>query len=184
MIAMDFGAIKDFTLRLFFTGLIILLAFLLQNGLFSGILYFGTIPNLLLIVTVIYGFLEGRHTGIWVGVVCGLAMDLYVGDMMGEYLFFYLYAGFLAGLFSRFFYPDQLILPTALCGGFDLLFGLYEFFLHSVLQNQTNLLPYLMRIMLPEAVSTMVCAIVFFRLILFVHDRRIEAEQRRARRFV
>lgn len=164
--------------------LIVMAAYFLQNSLFTQVFYFQTIPNLLLIVTVVFGFLRGPYTGIPVGLLAGLLYDLHAGTLLGYYTLFYVYAGWFGGLFNRFFYLDELALPTVLCGVTDFLFGAYLFFLRCVLRNQTNFLPYLTGIILPEVVYTMICAIVFFRLILLVHNALEDAEKRSARRFV
>ncbi len=162
----------------------ILIAYFLQNGLFPSVFYFQSIPNILLMLTVIHGFLRGSLTGVLTGLVCGFLCDMHSGTLIGYYTFFYIYAGWFGGLFQRFFYQDELVLPGVLTGVCDFLYGCYMFVFECVLHNNTNFKPYLMQIILPEMIYTIIVTILFFRIILFVHDKLDDAEKRSARKFV
>ena len=83
--------------RVIITGLIILLSFILQTTLFkTQFLSFGLVtPNLLLMVTFIFGFMKGKKTGVIVGFFCGLIIDIYFSNIIGLnpllYMFYWLY---------------------------------------------------------------------------------------------
>ena len=132
---------KYHVIRFLSTVALVFVAYLLQNSFFTQVLLFRSIPNLLLITTVVFGFLKGPYTGIPVGILAGLLMDVHNGNYLGYYTLFYLYAGWFGGLFNRFFYLDELALPTVLCGAVDFLFGCYLFFLRGVLHNKPNFIP-------------------------------------------
>ena len=56
--------------------LFIVLALLLQTAVFKEIELADAVPNLLLVVTISYGYLRGRTSGIWIGLICGLMLDM------------------------------------------------------------------------------------------------------------
>ena len=54
----------------------ILAAFLLQTTVFQSIKLAGAVPNLLLVLTITYGYLRGRTSGLVIGFFSGLLLDL------------------------------------------------------------------------------------------------------------
>jgi rod shape-determining protein MreD len=171
-------------IRFLCTLFMILFGYFLQNGIFSSVLFLQTVPNVLLFMTVTYGFLRGQYTGIFVGAFCGFLCDILSGGMIGFYALVYLYIGWLSGVFNRFFYLDELVLPLILCGICDFLYGCYVYVLQFLLKGHFHFSLYLQKIILPEVVYTMVVAIVLYRIVLFVHNKCDEVEKRSARKFV
>ena len=53
----------------------ILAAFLLQTTVFQSIKLAGAVPNLLLVLTITYGYLRGRTSGLVIGFFSGLLLD-------------------------------------------------------------------------------------------------------------
>ena len=83
--------------RVIFYILSIILCFLLQTAVFDFLRLADTIPNILLILTVTMGFIQGKKTGIVIGFVCGLLMDVYFGEVVGQYALLYLLFGYVNG---------------------------------------------------------------------------------------
>ena len=54
------------------SALIILIAFVLQTTVFQALKLADVVPNLLLILTVCYGYLRGRTSGLVTGFFCSL----------------------------------------------------------------------------------------------------------------
>ena len=75
-------------------AIVILLAFLLQTTVFQPIKLADAVPNLLLAVTITYGYLRGRTSGLVIGFVCGLLLDCMYGSVIGLYAFIFLTIGF------------------------------------------------------------------------------------------
>ncbi len=175
---------KSKIIRVFWTLFMIMFGHFLQNGLFSSALFLQTLPNIMLFLTVTYGFLRGSYVGIFVGVLCGFLCDIQSGGTLGFYTLVYLYLGWLSGMFNRFFYLDELVLPLILCGLCDFLYGCYVYIFQFLLQGHFNFSLYLQKIILPEVVYTMVVAIVLYRIVLFIHNKCDEIEKRSARKFV
>ena len=79
------------------TAVCILVTFLLQSTVFPAIPFLNVTPNLLLILTVSFGFVHGRRTGLWTGFLCGLLIDLFYGNLFGFYSLVYMYIGYQIG---------------------------------------------------------------------------------------
>ena len=87
--------------RIFITALVILVAYVLQCTVFPVLDIAGIKPNLLLIVTASFGFMRGSKSGMLVGFLSGLLIDIQFGKMIGFYALIYLVVGFLNGLFEQ-----------------------------------------------------------------------------------
>ena len=57
-------------------AVLILLAFVLQGTVFQTLSIASIVPNLLLILTVSFGFMRGKKEGMFVGFFCGLLIDI------------------------------------------------------------------------------------------------------------
>ena len=64
-------------------AVLILLAFVLQGTVFQTLSIASIVPNLLLILTVSFGFMRGKKEGMFVGFFCGLLIDIFYGSMIG-----------------------------------------------------------------------------------------------------
>ena len=175
---------KSKIVRFLCTFLVIMFGYFLQNGLFSSLLFLQTIPNVLLFLTVTYGFLRGPYVGIVTGAFCGFLCDVSGGTLIGFYALIYLYLGWFSGMFNRFFYLDEIVLPLILCGICDFIYGCYVYLFRIFLHGNFNFPLYLQKIILPEVVYTIVIAIVLYRMVLFLHNKCDELEKRSARKFV
>ena len=60
----------------------ILACFILQSTVFQAFAIGSIVPNLLLILTVSFGFMRGKKTGLWIGFFSGIFMDI-CWDFMG-----------------------------------------------------------------------------------------------------
>ena len=100
--------------RIFITALVILVAYVLQCTVFPVLDIAGIKPNLLLIVTASFGFMRGSKSGMLVGFLSGLLIDIQFGKMIGFYALIYLVVGFLNGLFEQMFYDEDIKLPLFL----------------------------------------------------------------------
>lgn len=80
---------------------LVLVTFLLQTTVFPNLTIASVAPNLLLILTVAFGFLRGKKEGLFLGFFCGLIIDLFYGDYLGFHALLYMYLGFLMDLSIR-----------------------------------------------------------------------------------
>ena len=84
--------------------LIVVICFLLQSTLFSALSFASISPNLLIVVVSSFGFMRGRKEGMWIGLFCGVLMDIFFGEIPGFYTLLYLLIGYVNGMFRKVFY--------------------------------------------------------------------------------
>lgn len=171
-------------LRKIVMGFLLILFFLIQTTLVQGLALASITPNLLLILTFVSGFMRGKKSGIWVGFFAGLLIDIFYGQMIGFNALIYMYIGYLNGFFHKLFYDEDITLPLVLVCGSDFLYGFSVYVLRFLLRNRLDLPFYMMRIIIPELIYTVVFAIILYRPLLKLHRFLEEREKRSANKFV
>ncbi len=151
--------------------LIVWMAFILQSTVFSRINLGGYIPNLLIIVTACFGFMEGDLAGLLVGFGCGMLMDVFFGSFKGFYALIYMHLGYLNGKFINIFYPEDVKLPLVLIISTDLLYGLSCYVFLFLLRGRFDFGFYFGHIIFPEMLMTILISLIVYPLILMIHNR-------------
>ena len=105
---------------------IIGICFLLQCTLFQALAFASISPNLLIVVTSSFGFMRGRKEGMWIGLICGLLLDIFFGSVIGFYALIYAYLGYINGFFRKIFFPDDIKLPLILISMSDFSYNILE----------------------------------------------------------
>ena len=142
--------------------IIILVCFILQCTVFRSLAFGGIIPNLMIILTSSFGFMRGDREGLIIGFFCGLLCDIFYGDILGFYALMCMYIGFVNGKFSRIFYPEDIKLPIALIVVSDLTYGIVCYILQFLLRGKFDFPYYFTRVILPEAVYTIMVTIILY----------------------
>ncbi|MFA9463628.1 MAG: rod shape-determining protein MreD [Velocimicrobium sp.] len=145
------------------TVFVILICFVLQTTIARSLALADVVPNLLLIVTVAYGYMGGEKEGIWVGLLCGLLMDLFFGSVIGLYALILMLIGFLNGLLNKLYYTDDLIIPLIIISISDLLYNFFYYIVEFLLRGRLDFFFYLRRIILPEVVYTVLVSVLLYR---------------------
>jgi rod shape-determining protein MreD len=162
---------------------IIVISFLLQTTIFRSLTLANIGPNLLIIVVSSFGFMRGHKEGMWIGFFCGLLIDIFFGFYLGVYALLYMYIGYFNGMFQKRFYPDDIKLPMILIGSSDIVCNLAIYIVMFLTRNRTDFWYYLMSVILPEFVYTMVITIFLYFILLKINQRLEEHEKRRAIKF-
>ena len=151
--------------------LMVWLTFILQSSVFSRINIGGIVPNLMIILTACFGFMEGELAGLLVGFGCGMLMDVFFGSFNGFYALIYMYLGYMNGKFCNIFYPEDVKLPLALIISTDLLYGLSCYVFLFLLRGRFEMGFYFGHIIVPEVIVTMIMTLVMYPAILFIHNK-------------
>lgn len=162
----------------------ILACFILQSGVFTNLAFAGIIPNLMIILTSSFGFMRGEKEGLIIGFFCGLLSDIFFGGFLGFYALVLMYIGYINGKFSRIFYPEDIKLPIALIIISDLSYGILCYVLLFLLRGRLNFPYYFTRVILPEALYTIVVTMFLYPIILKVNEKLEVKEKRSAQKFV
>lgn len=150
--------------------LVIIIAFLLQTTVFKSIALADVVPNLLIIVTVTYGYIRGRTHGMWIGFVCGIMLDMMYGSVIGLYAFIYMTIGFFIGYIKKIFFTDNILLPVVLFSISDFVYCFYYFITEFLLRGRLNFFFYFLHVILPEMMYTVLVGIGFFYLIRMIDN--------------
>lgn len=174
----------DFMKRKLITFLIILICFLLEGSVFHHLSFAGIKPNLLIIVTSSFGFMCGKKEGMFVGVVSGTMVDLFWGGTLGFNILLYTVIGYVNGSFQRMFYDDDIKLPIVLIGSSEFIYGLVTYACVYMLRGDFAFFTYLINIILPELVYTILVTLLLYQIILLINKKLEVEEQRSASKFV
>lgn len=156
----------------------VLVCFLMQTAVFDFLNLAGVVPNILLILTVSMGFIRGKKTGIIIGFFCGLLIDVFSGEVMGQYALLYLLFGYANGWFHTYFYEDDILLPVGLLAANSLVYSFVIFFFFFALRGRMHFFSYLWNIMIPEAVYTGITALILYKILLTIDVRLSDGEKR------
>ncbi len=164
--------------------IIICVCFLLQTTLFQALEFASISPNLLIIAVSSFGFMRGRREGMYIGFLTGLLFDVFYGTMLGFYALVYMYVGYVNGMFRRFFFPDDIKLPMALIIASDVVYNIGVYFLKFIFRGQFHFGYYLMHIIVPELVYTLLIMILLYPILLKINQKLEAIEKRSAAKFV
>ena len=171
--------IKIIAKRALINLLILLAAFTIQTCVFPLLPVFSAVPNLLLILTFSFGFIYGSKTGMLLGLVSGMLMDLFYMGPFGFYCLIFIYIGFFNGIFNRYYYNDYIQLPLILCTLNELFYNLYIYVLRFLLRGRLDIGYYFMNIVLPELVFSLIFTLFLYRVFLKANKKLDVIEDRR-----
>lgn len=163
---------------------IIVVCFLLQSTLFQALSFASIAPNLLIVVTSSFGFMRGRREGMWIGFFSGLLLDIFFGSVIGFYALIYMYIGYINGLFRKMFFPEDIKLPLILISASDLAYNLLVYLFLFFLRGKLQFGYYLLHIIIPELVYTILVTIILYVVILKINQKLEAIEKRSASKFV
>ena len=158
--------------------LIVFISFILQRTVFKAVSMGGISPNLLIIVTAAFGFIRGQKEGMYVGFLAGILTDILFGNgMIGLYALIYSFIGYMNGLFSRVFYPEDIKLPIFLIVISDFIYSFICYILTFLLRSRLDLPFYLLHVMIPEMVYTALVTLIIYRFLLSIEKGIEEKEE-------
>ena len=170
--------------RLLVTAFFIFICFLLQCTVFRALAFGGIVPNLLIVLTASFGFMRGEKTGLLIGFFSGLLIDIFFGSVIGFYALLYMYIGYANGKFSAIFYPEDIKLPITLILCRDFFYGFICYVILFLLRGKFDFTYYLVHIILPEMVYTVVVTLFLYPVILWVNKGLESREKRGEKKFV
>ena len=164
--------------RKFVLLLLILSCFILQGTVLKTLAIGSISPNLILILVISFGFMCGKNTGLWMGFWCGLILDLLCAELIGFYALVYMIIGFSAGCCCKLFYDDELRVPMVVTAAGDLIYGGLVYGMQFLLRGRTDFLYYMIRIIIPEMIYTVLLTVVMYKIFLKIHNKLTEQEMK------
>ena len=152
--------------------------------MFRFLAFGGIVPNLMIVLTASFGFMRGEKTGLMIGFFCGILADIFFASVIGFYALLYMYIGYMNGKFATIFYPQDIKLPVALILCSDFTYGIICYVIMFLLRSRFDFVYYLLHIILPEIVYTIVVTLLLYPLILWINTRLERGELRSGKKFV
>ena len=143
----------------------------------------GITPNLLIIIPVLFGFLNGKNEGIYVGLVSGLLYDLLFNSMIGFSSLIFMYIGYFAGCYYKKYEESEMLFPLLILLIGNMAFGLIAYIGNFLLHNKLDILYYMTRIVIPEVVYTIFVTIIIYKPLVFLNTKLESKDRRRVKNF-
>ncbi len=164
--------------------ILILTAFTIQNCVFPLIPVLVSTPNLLLILTFSFAFMDGRRMGMIYGLLAGILLDLFYSGPFGFYTLFYVYVGYGNGSCTKYFYEDFVTIPLVLSIVNELAYNLYVYVFRFLIRGRLDFMYYFRELMVPETIFTVVTTLFLYRLLLYINRKLRAYESGRDTTFV
>ena len=143
--------------------------FLLQSSVFPNLNLGLVIPNFLVLIVCVYGFIFGEKPGALYGFFAGLLIDVFFGEMLGLNALILTIIGYLNGGFNGLFYDEDIRLPLFLIALSDASYGLLFYVSSFLIKGRLSFGYYLMNIILPEIFYTLLVALIIYPVVLWVN---------------
>lgn len=160
-----------------------ILCFVLQTSLFPYLEIAGVSPNLLVVLVAAIGFMRGKKEGMFIGFVSGMLIDIFFSSVLGFYALLYTLIGYFNGYFAKEFFPEDIKLPVVLIVASDFLVNSVVYLIMFLFRGDFNLVYYLLNLIIPELVYTLLVSIVLYIAILKVNQKVEQYEKRSASKF-
>lgn len=159
-------------------ALLVLACFLLQTTIFQALEIADVAPNLLLILTISFGFMQGKKQGIILGFFCGLLIDIFHSDFLGLYALIYMYLGYFSGFFCRVFFDEDIKMPMLLVAVGDVVYGILVFLTQFLMRGRVDFIAYTKAVIIPEMVYTVLITIILYRVFYKINKILVRREAR------
>ena len=136
-------------------AILILVSIILQSTVCQMISIASIKPNLLIILTVSFGLMRGKKSGM----------------LTGFNALIYLWVGYFSGYFYRIFYDDDIKTPLFLISISDLIYGIVQYGFMFLMRGRIHFFRYLGRVILPEVLYTLILTIVLYRLLYRINQK-------------
>ena len=155
--------------KLILNIVLVILFFVLQTSVFGRLSVVGVIPNLLVILVSVMGFMQGDRHALIIGFFCGLLVDIFTFRIIGIHALIYAFMGYVTGKFHNTFYPEDFKLPLLVVTGSDLGFSLLMYFFTYLFRAKFHFGYYFLNVCLPELAYTLLVAVLIYPLFLLMY---------------
>ncbi len=158
--------------------LIMWILFLLETAVLPMLPFLSAVPNLMLILTAAIGFMQGKKEGLMTGFLSGLLVDLVYGSVFGINALMLLLIGYVSGCFADIYFDEDVKIPLVLVTGGEVFINLAVYVSGFLLRSKAPLGSYLLRIFIPEIVSTIIFTLLLYRLLYKINHSLVEKEKK------
>lgn len=148
--------------------IILILTICIQSIISNFLQYVSIVPNLLLIIVVVLGFINKNRTALIIGLIAGLLLDISSGSYLGLFTLTYMYIGYISSRFNRIFVKDNLTIMIILVSVSDTFYHMIVYTFSFLVRQRFDIPSYLVFIILPEILITIIFSVILYKpLIIF-----------------
>ena len=161
---------------------LILLCYLLQVTLGRNIVIAGITPNFLIMITVLFAYIQGKKEGMFVGFFAGLIYDLFFTSLVGFSSLCFVLLAYLNGMFKNQFEENNFVDPVISMAVSTFAYEFLIFIGNFVLHNRLVAPFFIARIIIPEVVYTSIIALAVYKP-LCILNRHLDSRKRKVNDF-
>ncbi len=158
---------------LFIIGLFLLL----QTTVLSRLPFAIVTPDIMMILTVSMGFMQGKKEGLLTGFVSGLFIDIISGSVFGGHAFLYMMAGYFSGFFCQIYFDNSVRLPLVLVGAGETFLNLAIYLSNFLLKGKLAFGKYLAVIILPTVAFTVLSTLIVYPILYKINHLLVERQK-------
>lgn len=151
--------------------LITILCFILQTTVLPGIELTHVMPNLLVIVTAIAGFMHGRKFGMVLGILSGILVDLMYSPVVGINIAIYVIIGYVNGMANKLYFKEDLSIPLIAIAISDLMYGFLYYICNFMMRGRLDLVSYFGNVMISEMIYTTLFGVVLYKFVQWLDEK-------------
>ncbi len=159
---------------------LVLLCYLLQVTLDRNIAIAGIVPNFLIMITVLFAYIQGKKDGMFVGFFAGLLYDLFFTGLVGFSSLCFVLLGYVNGMFRSQFEENNFIAPMIAISASTFAYEFLIFVGNFVLHNRLIAPFFTARIIIPEIIYTTVIAMAVYKP-LCILNRHLDSRKRKVK---
>ena len=159
---------------------IILLFYLVQVSLGRVIRIGGIMPNFMIILPVLFGYLKGRKEGIFVGFCAGILYDLFFSDLLGFSALIFVIIGYISGMFYNNYEENSFVVPLIITAISTFSYEFLIYIGNFLLQGRLITPFFVARIILPEMVYTVLLVLALYKPVQIL-NRHLDSKKRKVK---
>ena len=164
--------------------LIIIILFYCLSVTLGRVIELGGIkPNMLIVLPILFGYLNGSNEGMFVGFFSGLIYDIFISTIIGFSPLVFSILGYISGLFFQKYEKSEIIIPLVIVAFGDIVYEFLSYVCNFLLHNRLNVLYFIKRFMIPEMIYTVLFFVLLFKPIVLINPSLSGKKRRRVSYF-
>lgn len=164
--------------------LIIIILFYCLSVTLGRVIELGGIkPNMLIVLPILFGYLNGSNEGMFVGFFSGLIYDIFISTIVGFSPLVFSILGYVSGLFFQKYEKSEIIIPLIIVAFGDIIYEFLSYIGNFLLHNRLNVLYFVKRFMIPEMIYTVLFFVLLFKPIVLINPLLSGKKKRRVSYF-
>ncbi len=160
--------------------LILIIIFIaVQNTLGRAIRLGGVMPNFMILLPVVFGYINGCNEGMFTGFFSGLVYDAFAANMLGYSSLVFSAVGYVAGLFYNKYEESNIALPLIFTMIGDFVYETGSYVGIFLLHNDLDYGFYLNKIIIPEMLYSALVMLIIVKPLMALNPYLKSKDRRR-----